>query len=380
MKKLLLLCLLQLSITPLLDAAAAGYGAGRAAINLPGMVERDGSMPESAGAEKPYGVCVNAAAFHKDHGDHGLHSCCYERIKEDYGEHACPKCICTICMDLLDTDVSKVKKFPACSHAFHTECYQGIPLSEGSIKCPLCRARGTGVGRIAQGGRALAAWQTISVTVSGYTLLHIAAELGNVEWMRRLLRAGMSIEERDNWGHTPLYHASVRGNITALSFLLDNLAENRRGVLITELNRQTGDSVFHQIIGAGNLMIVTTMLDKLSPEDRLLVVSHADGYGNTPLHYAVRYGRKAIVELLLRYLSVDQLEARNQLGQRALDIAKDKVTYYRAPHRLGNFSGVDLAGGTDECHPREILALLQAHLVREQAIRLSWWQRLWRRR
>ena len=69
----------------------------------------------------------------------------------------------------------------------------------------------------------------------GKTVLHIAAEQGNVESIKRLLDHGVRVDvlDRDIGGdHTPLFDAALRGHAWAVRYLLDAGASvSSRGIL-----------------------------------------------------------------------------------------------------------------------------------------------------
>ncbi|MEK6238475.1 MAG: ankyrin repeat domain-containing protein, partial [Planctomycetales bacterium] len=59
----------------------------------------------------------------------------------------------------------------------------------------------------------------------GFTALHIATHVGNVELMKFLLAEGAEVNARTEDGTTPLMTAAMEGKLAAASFLLANKAD-----------------------------------------------------------------------------------------------------------------------------------------------------------
>ena len=104
---------------------------------------------------------------------------------------------------------------------------------------------------------------------------------------------GTDANQRDSFGHTPLYWA----------ILLDN--EDMAGKLI--MWRRWAE---HRKYGDRNVMVDLSM-----PVDN-------EGSGNTPLHFAAELGRLPIVKILLFHMA--DINARNVKNQQPLDIATDE--------------------------------------------------------
>ncbi|TGG94344.1 MAG: ankyrin repeat domain-containing protein, partial [Aphanocapsa feldmannii 277cV] len=54
----------------------------------------------------------------------------------------------------------------------------------------------------------------------GFTLLHLAAEVGQVESIKELLRAGAQLDARNDIGSTPLHVAAQQGQVESIKELL----------------------------------------------------------------------------------------------------------------------------------------------------------------
>ena len=53
----------------------------------------------------------------------------------------------------------------------------------------------------------------------------VAARYGRIIILEELLAAGLPVDTRDVWGHTPLHYASVCGHKNAIVSLIQNGAE-----------------------------------------------------------------------------------------------------------------------------------------------------------
>ncbi|MFC1765744.1 ankyrin repeat domain-containing protein [Planctomycetota bacterium] len=109
--------------------------------------------------------------------------------------------------------------------------------------------------------------------------IHIAAHVGNQEKVKAFLDQGIDIEVRDHKGYTPLHCASLRGHEELIQFLISRGADENA-------------------------------TDK--------------EWGNTPLHKAAsaRHRQIQVVELLIA--GGADVTAKNDLGQTALDLARQK--------------------------------------------------------
>ncbi|KAF8540866.1 ankyrin repeat-containing domain protein [Trichophaea hybrida] len=56
----------------------------------------------------------------------------------------------------------------------------------------------------------------------GQSLLHVAARAGSDDIVELLVRKGANIEAKDQYNHTPLHNASVRGNFSVIRVLVEN--------------------------------------------------------------------------------------------------------------------------------------------------------------
>lgn len=132
------------------------------------------------------------------------------------------------------------------------------------------------VKQVFEGGKPLAA----GVDKEGYSYLHIAAEVGDVEVLEYLLDVvGMDIEGGNSHAETPLFVAAAAGNTEAVRFLLE------RGANVGTQTKEFSGRPYH------GMMRSTKAL--------------------TPLHAAVLYCHVEVVRLLLEHgAEVDAMDSR----------------------------------------------------------------------
>lgn len=129
-----------------------------------------------------------------------------------------------------------------------------------------------------------------------FTLLHLAAFLGNPEWAKILLKRRSDdvlsfhrpVSQVDNYGRTPLFWAATRGHREVAELLLDH------GARIN--NRDHSKlSALHVAISGVHKEVVSLLLDRSAR------VEVKDSNGDTPLNRAIQVGSKDIVRLLLEH-------------------------------------------------------------------------------
>ncbi|XP_015190823.1 PREDICTED: ankyrin repeat domain-containing protein 54-like [Polistes dominula] len=103
--------------------------------------------------------------------------------------------------------------------------------------------------------------------------MRLAAYTNNVELMKRVLMAGVSPDNRDEQGRTPLHLASCRGFEQIVSLLLEHGADpNKRDIV--------GNTPLHLAAVASNISVVTLLLKAGTN------VHSLDKYGCSPLRIA----------------------------------------------------------------------------------------------
>lgn len=122
-----------------------------------------------------------------------------------------------------------------------------------------------------------------------FTLLHLAAYLGNLSWAKMLLdKHARLISRKDSYGRTPLSWAVSRGHRGLVELLLDH------GALVNAKDRSRLTAL-HIAVTGEQKEIACLLLDRNA---RLEDKTDA---GDTPLIRAIQANSKQIVELLLQH-------------------------------------------------------------------------------
>lgn len=120
-----------------------------------------------------------------------------------------------------------------------------------------------------------------------FTLLHLAAYLGNVPWAKMLITEHTrAISRRDNYGRTPLSWAVNRGHRDMVVFLLDHGAR-------VNVKDRSDLTPLHIAVTGQHKDIVSVLIDRGA---RLESKSE---HGDTPLIRAIQANSKEIIQILL---------------------------------------------------------------------------------
>ena len=135
-----------------------------------------------------------------------------------------------------------------------------------------------------------------------------AAFDGQVAVMAVLLNRGATVVTKSYWGRTPLHEAASRGHIEAVRLLL------RRGAEVNAVDEIGNNRTpLHEAMYSGNSDMVKLLLLYGA------TVEHRNNWGATPLHMAARIGASDVVEVLL-LAGVDR-SAIDKQGRTPLDEA-----------------------------------------------------------
>lgn len=152
------------------------------------------------------------------------------------------------------------------------------------------------------------------------TSLHSAAEAGQCEAIKELLKTGMDIDVKDDFGRAALHCAAQEGHIPAVHVLLeygaDPFARDEEGMALihyaalrgyeeimwwllesgadVDSRTRRGVTMIHSAASEGHLMIIYMLVKKGAKID------FEGPCGFTPLHHAVRWEKEDSVQMLLR--------------------------------------------------------------------------------
>ncbi|UPL02489.1 hypothetical protein LCI18_013423 [Fusarium solani-melongenae] len=130
----------------------------------------------------------------------------------------------------------------------------------------------------------------ISLPKGGETALHIAAEKGFLETVRRLLEAGADVDAQDNEDLQPLHLACRSANESLADLLLENGAN-------TEHADKNGRHPLYWATLHG--FKSSAVIRLLGPENSLLNETDRE-HKWTPLVVAIKTGREELIEILLQ--------------------------------------------------------------------------------
>ncbi|KAE8717294.1 Ankyrin repeat-containing protein [Hibiscus syriacus] len=190
---------------------------------------------------------------------------------------------------------------------------------------------------------------------NGYDAFHIAAKKGDLEVLKILMEANVDLSMTcDSYNTTALHTAATQGHTEVVSFLLEKVSN------VVAIARRNGKTALHSAARNGHLEIVKALLSKepgiatrtdrkgqtalhmavkghnVEVVDELInsdpsLINMVDTKGNTALHIGTRKGRIQIVQKLLNQ-SGDHKSVINKSGETALDIAEK--------HKLSAIAGI----------------------------------------
>lgn len=139
------------------------------------------------------------------------------------------------------------------------------------------------------------------------TMLHSAAEMGNLDMVKFLIAHGAHPDVTSGAGNTPLHRAVLAGNPAVVKYLLEHGAD-------PDAANMMGNTPLH-FAAARNMREISVLLIRKGAD-----VNAANKAGNTPLHQAVRFPGKFDTALLMLKNGADP-NAANNSGFTALHCA-----------------------------------------------------------
>ena len=143
-----------------------------------------------------------------------------------------------------------------------------------------------------------------SVNKKQQTALDLAAGKGHVDTIRVLLELGAEVDHRDQFGFTPLLHATYCGHQASISILMDNGADVKAVSL-------DGRNAVDLALSKGQKAIASLILDK-QPH----FLNDKDSEGQLAIHRAARAGKDDVINILLEKGA--DLEYTDDQGRTAL--------------------------------------------------------------
>nr|POE47427.1 isoform 2 of ankyrin repeat domain-containing protein 50 [Quercus suber] len=133
--------------------------------------------------------------------------------------------------------------------------------------------------------------------------MHIAAQSGRARIVQRLLSSGVSCEERDNDGRTPLMLATVEGHTEVVCVLVEH------GACLEQVDH-AGRSVLHLAVWQSNDAIMKSLLTAASQHASSACINAYDHQGWTALHLAIYEGYEAGMAMLLQHGANPNMKAK----------------------------------------------------------------------
>ena len=162
---------------------------------------------------------------------------------------------------------------------------------------------------VVDSARFLITFSLVPSVQTGGSPLHIAASLGHLDTVRRILEDGARVDQRKEDGTTALHCASTMGHAEVVELLLEEEAD-------PEATGKSGATALMMAASMGHLAVVESLLaGGADPDTR-----HVFGQ-TTALHFAAEVGRLEVMRSLCR--AGADVEAEKVTGGTALHTAAD---------------------------------------------------------
>lgn len=156
------------------------------------------------------------------------------------------------------------------------------------------------------------------VTPGGNTLLHVAAQQGQLRIIEEICRRELSLVFTKNTRlDSPLHLAASSGNQKAAEVIIKHVRESSELILLLRAKNLNGDTALHEAARFGNYHMVKSFIE-LDVE----LSSIINNSGMSPLYLAVMRNSHAMVEALLN----PSASFAGPNGQTALHAARSQGT------------------------------------------------------
>lgn len=133
------------------------------------------------------------------------------------------------------------------------------------------------------------AWEKNGGNPPSFTLLHLAAYLGNISWAKMLItKHTRAISRKDNYGRTPLSWAVSRGHGDMVKLLLGH------GARVNAKDRSEMTALHIAVTGQHKDIVLMLLDEGARPESKT-------DHGDTALIRAIQTNSREIVQILLQY-------------------------------------------------------------------------------
>ena len=167
-----------------------------------------------------------------------------------------------------------------------------------------------------------------------YQDLHLAAESGDVDKVRKLLEGGRyDVDCVDKSGHTPLHRAASEGHLDVVKLLISEFKADVNAHTNSNSAWEPGETPLHKAAYWGHLDVVRVLISEFKADVNAHRVS-----GKTPLHKAAYGGHLDVVKVLISEFKADVNAPTNSgstllhwaASRSHLDVVKVLISEFKA--------------------------------------------------